>query len=80
MSTLRFWAVVRWTTFSVVAGVVATVGPTAWGQFGGFGFRGAVGGISVDADGIVRTLEPRALESLAAERTQALAAGGWSGT
>ncbi|MFM7207331.1 MAG: DUF1598 domain-containing protein, partial [Planctomycetaceae bacterium] len=47
---------------------------------GGFGFRGAVGGISVDADGIVRTLEPRALESLAAERTQALAAGGWSGT
>jgi hypothetical protein len=45
---------------------------------GGFGNQ-AVGGISVDADGIVRTLEPKALESLAAERTRALADAGWSG-
>jgi len=48
--------------------------------FGQMGFGNqAVGGISVDADGIVRSLEPQALESLAAERTRALADAGWSG-
>ncbi len=47
---------------------------------GGFGFGGqAVGGISVDADGIVGNLEPGALESLAAERAKALADAEWSG-
>ena len=44
----------------------------------GFGNQ-AVGGISVDADGIVRSLEPQALESLAAERTRALSDAGWTG-
>ncbi len=44
----------------------------AHAQMGGFGF-GAVGGISIDADGIVRNLEPQAAESLAKERRQALA-------
>ena len=37
----------------------------------GFGF-GAVGGISIDAQGIVGNLDPRALETLAEERRQAL--------
>ncbi|MFM7208032.1 MAG: hypothetical protein ACKO4T_15330, partial [Planctomycetaceae bacterium] len=80
MSRSRWSSSVR-TLASLIcfASLAMLAGPAA-GQMGGFGFRGAVGGISVDADGIVRTLEPRALESLAAERTQALAAGGWSGT
>ena len=39
----------------------------------GFGIGGqAVGGISIDAEGIVRNLDPAALESLAAERRKAL--------
>ena len=45
-------------------------------QMGGMGFgMGAVGGISIDADGIVRNLDPRAVESLAKERRQVLASG-----
>jgi hypothetical protein len=40
------------------------------GRFGGFG---GVGGISVDTDGIVRTLDAKAQETLAAERRAALA-------
>jgi hypothetical protein len=40
------------------------------GRFGGFG---AVGGISIDTDGIIRTLEPGAVEKLAKERRAALA-------
>ncbi|MFM7245721.1 MAG: DUF1598 domain-containing protein [Planctomycetaceae bacterium] len=48
-------------------------------QFGG-GFGGqAVGGISVDAGGIVGNLDPRALQSLAEERRRMLSEGGWSG-
>lgn len=49
----------------------------AFAQMGGMGmgFGGAVGGISIDADGIVRNLDPRAVESLAKERRQALAGG-----
>jgi hypothetical protein len=39
---------------------------------GGFGF-GAVGGIAIDAQGIVGNLDPKALEALAAERQKALA-------
>lgn len=39
---------------------------------GGFGNQ-AVGGISVDAQGIIGNLDPKALESLAAERQKALA-------
>ena len=45
----------------------------AHAQMGGFGFGGAVGGISIDADGIVRNLDPRAVESLAKERRDVLA-------
>jgi hypothetical protein len=45
----------------------------ALAQMGGMGMRGgAVGGISIDADGIVRNLDPKAVESLAKERRQAL--------
>ena len=44
------------------------------GGMGGLGGGlGAVGGISIDADGIVRNLDPKAVESLAKERRQALA-------
>jgi hypothetical protein len=43
-------------------------------QFGGFGGGfGGVGGISIDADGIVRNLDPEAVEKLAVERQEALA-------
>jgi hypothetical protein len=50
------------------------------GMSQGFGFGGqAVGGISVDAAGIVRNLDPRAVESLAEERVKALADANWSG-
>ena len=46
----------------------------ARGQFG-LGI-GAVGGISIDADGIVRNLEPQAATALAEERRRVLQAGG----
>lgn len=52
--------------------VALTLGGSAFGQFGRGGF-GAVGGIAIDADGIVRNLDARAVESLAAERRAALA-------
>jgi hypothetical protein len=45
---------------------------------GGMGMgmgMGAVGGISIDADGIVRNLDPKAIESLAKARREALAGG-----
>ena len=46
---------------------------SALAQFGrgGFGF-GGVGGIAIDADGIVRNVDGRALESLSQERREAL--------
>lgn len=58
---------------------VLALQPLAWptvarGQFG-VGF-GAVGGISIDADGIVRNLEPQATTALAEERRRVLRAGG----
>lgn len=50
-------------------GLLAFAAQEACGQFGGgFGFGGAVGGISVDTDGIVRSLDAEALESLATQR------------
>lgn len=79
MFAIRLPAPVRRTAclVSVLAAVVQA--NHCLGQFGGgFGSQ-AVGGISVDADGIVRSLEPQALESLAAERSRALADAGWSG-
>ena len=45
----------------------------AQGFGGGFGFGGAVGGIAIDADGIVRALDAKASESLAQDRRRALA-------
>jgi hypothetical protein len=62
---------------AITLGVLA--GRPVQAQIGGFGGQ-AVGGISIDTDGIVRNLEPRALESLAAERTRALADAAWNGT
>jgi hypothetical protein len=68
---------------ALVAGprpVLAQIG--GMGGIGGGGFRGgigggfgAVGGISIDAEGIVRNADARALEALAAERRKALADG-----
>ena len=57
------------------AGLVMAVPEQAAGQFGGggFGFQ-AVGGVWIDPEGIVRNLEPEALEALAAERRAALGA------
>jgi len=51
---------------------LALVG-NAHGQFGGGGIGRNTGGIAIDADGIVRNLDARAVESLAAERRAALA-------
>ena len=46
-----------------------------WAQIGVGGGLGnqAVGGISIDADGIIQNLEPKALETLAEERRKLLA-------
>lgn len=54
-----------------VIGLLLLVGQ-AYGQIGGLGNQ-AVGGISVDADGIIQNLDPQALETLAVTRRQALA-------
>ncbi|MFM7290734.1 MAG: DUF1598 domain-containing protein [Planctomycetia bacterium] len=57
-------------------GAVAVASPgRAHAQMGGMGMGGfgAVGGISVDADGIVRNLDPKAVEALAKERRLAVA-------
>ena len=59
----------------VLAVAVAGEALAQMGGMGGMGGFGAVGGISVDADGIVRNLDPKAVESLANERRQALAGG-----
>jgi len=64
-------ALARVPVLACVAAVLSC--PTAWAQMGGFGFgMRAVGGIAVDAEGIVSNLEPRAVETLAAERRAAL--------
>ena len=58
-------------------GLVVFTAGDARAQFGGgFGFGGAVGGISVDTDGIVRSLDAAALESLAIERKAAITKAG----
>jgi hypothetical protein len=63
-------------TLAVVAVVLlATTAAPAIAQMGmGFGGQ-AVGGISVDAHGIVRTLDPEASQALAARRRELLAQG-----
>lgn len=57
----------------IVVGVVALTSQALGQLNGGFAGNQAVGGISVDADGIVQNLEPQALQSLVATRRQALA-------
>ncbi|MFM8496055.1 MAG: DUF1598 domain-containing protein [Planctomycetia bacterium] len=60
----------------VCAAMVVAAAGSAKAQmgFGGFGGQ-AVGGISVDAHGIVRTLDPEASQELAARRREILAKG-----
>jgi len=58
----------------LVAMALTAVADSARGQgFGGFGGQ-AVGGISIDAGGMIRTLDPRVSAELAAERRAAIAA------
>ncbi len=66
-----------WFTVGLLAGVLlACLENKAAAQFGGGGFGAqAVGGITIDAEGIVRNVEPRALEALAAERKAAIGDG-----
>ena len=55
-----------------LATIVAAV--PAFGQAGGAGLGAqAVGGISIDADGIIRNLDPQAIEQLATQRRELLA-------
>ncbi len=75
MVVFRHVSVIRWLPALLVAVLVTP--PQAHAQFG-FGMR-AVGGVSVDTSGIVRNLDPQAVESLATERAKALADGGWTG-
>jgi hypothetical protein len=65
---------VSWMVLASVALFLTGTG-AAHAQMGGMGmgFGGAVGGISIDTDGIVRNLDPQAVEALAKERRQALA-------
>jgi len=58
-----------------VAAIVGLLGAERLGAQGFGGFGQAVGGIAIDASGIVAALDGRALESLADERRTALAAG-----
>lgn len=71
------------TLFSALLVCLVAVGPARaqFGGMGGFGRGGfgrggfgGVGGIAIDAGGIVTTLAPKASESLAAERRQLLSA------
>jgi len=59
----------------VAMGLVMGLPEQAAGQFGpgGVGFQ-QVGGVWIDPEGIVRNLEPQALEALAAKRREALGA------
>ena len=79
MSVITLPTAVRRTACLVPLLGTLVVAATCHGQFGGGFGNQAVGGIAVDAEGIVRSLEPQALESLAFERTRALADAGWSG-
>lgn len=56
--------------FLIACGLVVMAADRAAAQ--GFGFGSVVGGISIDADGIVRNLEPQALQALADDRRAAL--------
>jgi hypothetical protein len=65
----------RWlhSSLALIAIGLGSLATPALAQMGGFGFGGqAVGGISVDARGIVQDLDPQAREALAVARRQAL--------
>ena len=69
----------RWSIALVAVLAVVFAGRDAAGQGGGgmggggFGFGQAVGGIAIDADGIINTIDPAALQELAVARRAALA-------
>ena len=71
--SLRLYSV-----FFVFISLMAVIRPAEaqMGGMGGMGFGQAVGGISIDAEGIVGNLEPAALQSLADERRDAVAKAG----
>jgi len=81
MFAFRLCSATRLGVFVAATALIVVSATTVFGQGfgGGFGNQ-AVGGISVDARGIVGNLDPTAVESLAAERRRALADAGWSGT
>jgi len=62
----------RFFAFLLAVGLVLSLPVAAQAQFGGGFGNQAVGGISIDAEGIVRNLDPAALELLATERRAAL--------
>jgi hypothetical protein len=80
MFAFRLSSAARLAVLVAATALVAAPATVVFGQGfgGGFGNQ-AVGGISVDARGIVGNLDPAAVESLAAERRRALADAGWSG-
>ena len=80
MFAFRLCSAARLGVLVAATALVAVPATAVFGQGfgGGFGNQ-AVGGISVDARGIVGNLDPTAVQTLAEERRRALADGGWSG-
>ena len=70
------WARLIGRAFAVLVAVLVMAWPedVCAQMGGGMGGFGAVGGISIDADGIVRNLDPKAILSLAEDRRLAVAA------
>jgi hypothetical protein len=71
----------RWCVLILLAMPVVSTTREASGQGmgmggGGFGFGQAVGGIAINAEGIVNTIDPAALQELSATRRAALAKAG----
>lgn len=73
----------RWCVLVLLVTAVAVSGRETCGQGGGaagggggFGFGQAVGGIAIDAEGIVKNIDPAALQELSAARRAALAKAG----
>jgi hypothetical protein len=71
----------RWCVLILLAMPVVSTTREASGQGmgmggGGFGFGQAVGGIAIDAEGIVNSIDPAALQELSATRRAALAKAG----
>ena len=71
----------RWCVLILLAAPVVSTTREASGQGmgmggGGFGFGQAVGGIAIDAEGIVNSIDPAALQELSTARRAALAKAG----